>query len=108
MFEVVKEATIRRKASLGEADLRSGPDEVGSMLVNNQAFTDEVLNDVLYEDDADQAGNAITGGYMDVAGAHVFEFLVGDRVSVAKKGLGVVMFAGMHHENGEPRYTHWM
>ena len=207
VFEVVKEATIRRRKSLRVADQPTfnnpnsvGTDDISGMLINNQAFTDEVLNDVLYEDDlAGQTTN--DDGYVDVSGyeespidevtngvqhedggaggvsnegymdtpvteepaaiiatvpttdrsfapepaaaadtashtpvseepaaiiatvpttdrsstpepaaaadtvSHTFEFAVGDRVEVVKKGLGVVMFAGTHHESGEARYA---
>ena len=36
-------------------------------------------------------------------GPYVFEFAVGDRVRVSNKGIGVVMFAGMHKKDGSPR-----
>lgn len=44
-----------------------------------------------------------------MAGGHVntsdmFEFAVGDRVYVEKRGRGAVLFAGMHQKNDEPRY----
>jgi len=119
VYKVVKAASIRRSASLSEADRpsdrsTSGNPDICGMLINNAAFSDAVMDDVLYEENEptgvgmvdeenDLASFGMAGGHVDAS--DTFEFAVGDRVSVGLRGLGAVLFAGKHQKNGEPRYA---